>query len=356
MNSKALNTLKEEWEKLSSTEPRLRIRDAAKRLGVSEAELLASKTGDTVIKLVPEFKAILGEVEKLGKVMALTRNEQVVHERKGIYLNPTLKEESPVGLFVGEDIDLRVFFHNWTFAFAVIEQVKDDWRRSLQFFAHDGSAIHKIYLTSSSDILAFDSLVDDFRAEEQNPTLVVTGQEKEEVVEVPDEEIELESFRKGWVELKDTHDFFGLLKKYKLSRTQALRLAPEGNYAVKVQALALRKVIEKSAEVDLSIMVFVGNEGMIQIHTGPVKKLFEMGDWFNVMDPDFNLHIRETEITDVWIVRKPTTDGMVTALECFNAKGEQVVQLFGKRKPGIPELTEWRDLIQEIESEMSELT
>src|SRR5690606_21815841 len=112
----------------------------------------------------------------------------------------------------------------------------------------------------------------------------------------------------------------------------------------------LRRVLEKSAETGLSIMVFVGNDGMIQIHTGPVKKLFEMGDWFNVMDPDFNLHVRETEIAEAWIVRKPTTDGTVTSLECFNAAGEQVVQMFGKRKPGIPELLEWRELIADLES------
>src|SRR5690606_40677369 len=105
--------------------------------------------------------------------MALTRNEQVVHERKGTYLNPTLKGESPVGLFVGEDIDLRIFFHNWTFAFAVIEPVKDEWRRSLQFFANDGSAIHKIYLTPSSDAEAFDRLVESYKADDQNPLLVV---------------------------------------------------------------------------------------------------------------------------------------------------------------------------------------
>ncbi len=41
--------------------------------------------------------------------MALTRNDSVVHERKDTYLNPSLNS-GHVGLFVGEDIDLRIFW------------------------------------------------------------------------------------------------------------------------------------------------------------------------------------------------------------------------------------------------------
>jgi putative hemin transport protein len=50
------------------------------------------------------------------------------------------------------------------------------------------------------------------------------------------------------------------------------------------------------------------------------------------------------------VVRKPTEDGVVTALEFFNEEGEQVMQLFGARKPGIPELEGWRDMVAKVES------
>ena len=96
-------------------------------------------------------------------------------------------------------------------------------------------------------------------------------------------------------------------------------------------------------------MVFVGNRGIIQIHTGEVKKTMWHQQWFNVMDPDFNLHLDVTKIAEVWIVKKPTEDGEVTAIEVFNKDGEFIVQLFGKRKPGIPELQEWKDLVANLE-------
>jgi len=66
------------------------------------------------------------------------------------------------------------------------------------------------------------------------------------------------------------------------------------------------------------------------------------------MDPDFNLHLDTDKIAQVWIVRKPTADGEVTALEVYNEMGEIIVQFFGKRKPGIPELTEWRELVASL--------
>jgi putative hemin transport protein len=107
--------------------------------------------------------------------------------------------------------------------------------------------------------------------------------------------------------------------------------------------------LQKAAERKLPIMVFVGNRGIIQIHTGTVEKLFEYGEWYNVMDEAFNLHAKETEIEKAYVVKKPTDDGTVTSIEFFNKDDEDVALFFGKRKPGIPEMQDWRDLVAELE-------
>lgn len=349
MNTLATLTLKKKWETLKEENPHLRIRNAAQELGVSEVELLATQEGETATRLKPQFQDILKKVETLGKVMALTRNDKVVHERKGTYLNPSL-DNPHVGLFVGEDIDLRIFFQCWKYAFAVTEGEGKKMRQSLQFFAKDGNAVHKIYLTPTSNVEAFEDLVDSFKENDSSTSIEVTPMSPADA-EKPDQDIDIDGFQKEWIDLKDTHHFFSMLKKYGVTRTQALRLAPEGGYSVKIQADAFVTMLEGAAEREIEIMVFVGNPGMIQIHTGPVKKLVGMEGWYNVLDPDFNLHVKTPEITDAWVVRKPTEDGMVTAIECFNKDGEQVVQFFGKRKPGIPELETWSALVQEIENQ-----
>ena len=340
-------TLTERWESLKAETPGVRIRNAAEQLGVSEVELLATNCGGTVKRLRPEFKAILGRIHELGKVMALTRNQEVVHERKGEYLNGSFGPHA--SLFVGEDIDLRLFLKAWASAYAVEEESRGKTRRSLQFFAGDGEALHKIYLIPASNVENWYSLVNDFLHEDQSTNQVVIPASPE-ADELPDEDIDVEGFKAAWLAMKDTHEFFGMLRKYKVARTQGLRMAPDG-HAIKVPNSALRSALNKASERELPIMVFVGNRGSIQIHTGPVKKILDYEQWLNVMDPDFNLHVNEPKITQSWIVRKPTEDGMVTSLELFNSDNELIATLFGKRKPGIPELPEWQQLILEIEQE-----
>ncbi|MFA7686783.1 MAG: ChuX/HutX family heme-like substrate-binding protein [Moheibacter sp.] len=339
-----IHTLKEKWNQLKAAQPHLRIRNAADALGVSEGELLSTNVGECVTVLKPDFAGILSQVESLGKVMALTRNDECVHERKGVYLNGDFSSPH-AQLFVGDDIDLRIFLSEWKFAFSVNEGDK----KSIQFFGKDGMAIHKIYLTKDSNPDAFDALVEKFKSDEQNP-----GMETETIPpkadEKPDAEIDAAGFQQAWRDLKDTHAFFGMLRNFGLNRLQALRLAPDSNFAKQINNDKVVTLLEQAAAREFPIMVFVGNRGNIQIHTGNIKKVMWHGNWINVMDPNFNLHLDTTKIAQTWVVRKPTEDGMVTAVEVFNEAGEIIVQFFGKRKPGIPELEEWRTLVAELEN------
>ena len=331
--------LKSLWEAFRTENPKVRIRDAAKQLDTTEAELLASSTGETVTRLTNDFQEILKSVESLGKVMALTRNDFCVHERKGVYKNVTFS--GPMGLAVNPDIDLRLFMMQWSSAFAVDE----NGRKSLQFFGKDGEAIHKIYLVETSDVLAYDTLVKAFTAADQEEPLLIQ-KDKKVTEEKPDHEIDVAAFQEKWLNLQDTHEFHGLLRKFGVTRTQGLRLAP-GGHAVTITKESLKAVLHKASETDLEIMVFTGSAGCIQIHTGLVKNLLQTGPWFNVLDPDFNMHLREDAIASVWLVKKPTVDGIVTSIEVFDQSGEIIVQFFGKRKPGIPENEHWRLMVNE---------
>jgi putative hemin transport protein len=335
-------TLTDQWAAYQQENPKGRIRDAARALGTSEAELLATRiTGEAdspVVALVDDFKAILQQVPTLGRVMALTRNDSVVHERKGPYLNVSF--QGPMGLVLGEDIDLRLFMMHWKFGFAVNE----NGRQSLQFFGQDGEALHKIYvIEGETDAAAYEALVAQFCAPEQPGTLTTTAVAAP-APEAADDTIDVSAFRAAWRGLQDTHDFFGLLRKFGVSRTQALRLAPP-ELVRRVDNEAVVRGLEAVATTDLGIMLFVSSRGCIQIHTGPVHKLVTMGPWYNVLDPDFNLHLKLSDVAQSWVVQKPTTDGVVTALELFDAAGNNILLFFGQRKPGIPEQQAWRELI-----------
>ncbi len=330
--------LKEQYEALKAETPKLRIRDAAKQLGVSEVDLVA--TSENNIALKSDFESILKEIQSLGYVMALTRNDYAVHERKGIYTKAGFNGH--IGLVANPDIDLRLFMNAWHFGFAVLEGE----RTSLQFFAQDGEAIHKIYLNEVSNKEAFDALVKKYKADKQGEPLQTTALDKS-IFEKSDDLIDVNGFQQAWLAMEDTHEFFGLLRKFEVARKQALRLAPEG-HAVESCWPYLRKTLEVVSDRNLEIMVFIGNRGCIQIHTGKAKKLVQTGSWFNILDPEFNMHLREDAIDSVWVVKKPTKEGFVTSIEVFDAEGEMIVQFFGKRKPRIPEREDWRAVVQEF--------
>lgn len=338
--------LKAQWDALKTEQPHLRIRNAAQKLGVSEMELLATKIGNGVTRLRPEFKEILSDIESLDRVMALTRNDECVHERKGVYLNGDFSNPH-AGLFVGEDIDMRIFLSHWKKVFVVVEENARGISKSIQFFGKDGEAIHKIFLTPDSNEAAFETLVEKYKNENQQPFETSEAYELN-LDEKPDNEIDVEGFKQAWLDLKDTHDFFMMLRNFDVTRTQALRLAPDDYYAKQISKDAIVTMLEEAVKEKTPIMVFTGNKGNIQIHTGRIRKTMWHQEWYNIMDPDFNMHLDMSKIAQTWIVRKPTEDGIVTAIEVFNEMGDIIVQFFGKRKPGIPELDAWREIVEKL--------
>lgn len=340
--------LKQRWNTYRESNPNARNRQAADDLGVSEAELVEAECRLSSARLEGDWGELILELEALGPLLALTRNNAAVHEKTGVYENAELHDTHSMGQVLGDAIDLRLFLSKWAYGYAVaLEKGGGDRLRGLQFFDKYGTAVHKIYLRDESDDEAYEDLVDRYRAEdpaslqiEPRPTPNLT----------PLEDIDTERLLEGWRGLQDTHDFFPLLREVNASRLQALQIG-EGEFTRQVDLRSHRHVLEGVAEKELPIMVFVRSPGTVQIHTGPVYRLKPTsGAWFNVLDEDFNLHLHEPTIEQAWVVEKPTKDGPVTSLELYDASGTAVTQFFGERKPGRPEREEWRAILDGLKT------
>ena len=156
------------------------------------------------------------------------------------------------------------------------ESPKGD-QRSLQIYDKHGDAVHKVFLRGrTTDLMngmefverhAHDNQAAGEAFDSDRPVPAVTA----------DSDIDAAGFRDAWAQMKDTHEFFPLLRRFKLARTQALRLGP-GRLCVSAWRNArARQILQEAARDGNSIMCFVGNPGMIQIHTGPVKRVEIMG-------------------------------------------------------------------------------
>ena len=348
----SIHSIRQSFQTLR-TDEKTRHRDIAKELGMSEGELIAAFTGNNTIpsevgqmqaiRLYAKWADIMASIEPLGEVMALTRNESCVHEKVGIYKN--VSQEGPVGLMLGE-IDLRLFYRAWEYGFAVREMTKDGLKRSLQFFDRAGVAIHKIHMKSQSCIAKYDALLQQFQSHDQAPGIQVTEPDKP-AAELPDQDIDVTAWHQAWRAMRDTHDFFVLLRRFKVTRTQGLRLA-EPAFVQALPVTCVKDLLEIAASTATPLMVFVGNHGMLQIHSGLIHKVILTGSWINVMDPRFNLHLQMDSVAQAWLVRKLTNDGIVTSVALFNDDGEAIAMFFGERKPGKPELSTWRALADDL--------
>lgn len=337
------------WNALKATEPHLRIRDAAVKLGVSELELLACDPTREGTWLRPSFDEILHLIPTVGRCMALTRNDHAVSEVKGIYGGVQLGPHA--GQVIGEHIDLRVFLSRWRHGVAVVEPAGngDKPRHSLHFFDEHGAAVHKIYLQAEGDVARWEAMIEEHRADAPAELKVTPQPAPRPAGATPDEANRL-AFRAAWQAMTDTHELFGLLRTHGLTRVQALHVvAPE--WARPVGNDALGKLLEAAAAAQHRIMTFIGNQGCIQIFSGTVNRVVRSGPWLNVMDPGHNLHLREDHIAGSWVVQKPTRNGIVSSLEIYDGAGETIVQVFRKRKDGeSAEEAGWSALLAGLEA------
>ncbi|AHG20007.1 hemin transporter [Chania multitudinisentens RB-25] len=335
-------SLYQQYVQAKADNPGKYARDLAALMGISEGELTHSRVGHDAKRLQADARTLLAALENVGEVKAITRNTYAVHEHLGRYENQHLNGHA--GLILNpRELDLRLFFNQWASAFTLSEETRHGVRHSIQFFDHQGDALHKVYTTEHTDLAAWEALLAQFISAE-NPALEL---ESLNASETPSPTVDHASIDAQWRAMTDVHQFFQLLTRNNLTRQQAFR-AVENDLAYQVDNASLTQLLNAALQDKNEIMIFVGNRGCVQIFTGLIEKVMPHQEWINVFNPRFTLHLIETAIAESWVTRKPTKDGFVTSLELFAADGTQLAQLYGQRTEGQPEQHQWREQIARL--------
>ena len=322
-----------------------RDRDLAESIGITEGQLVAAFTRIDVTRLTANLDDIFPMLNGLGEVMALTRNPSCVIEKVGQYDN--YHSGVHASMVLTEEIDLRMFPKHWVHAFAIERKTDNGTKRSLQFFDAAGDAVHKIFLREGSDLAHWKELVTKLATQDQLQTLDVDPRAPVEAAKANADKAEV--LRAEWAKMTDTHQFMRLTSKLKMNRLGAYRIAGEP-LARKLETDTVPQLFEHVRDQGLEVMVFVGNRGCIEIHGGPVETLKQMGPWFNVLDPRFNLHLRSDHIAEVWAVTKPTQRGPAVSVEAFDSEGGLILQIFGRRSGETDHRPAWDRLVTNLKS------
>jgi putative hemin transport protein len=319
MEKKSYSHLSEEWENLKAQKPGIRIKEAADMLQVAEAQLLVTKCGENVKRLNHHPIAILNAISEVDEVMALTRNASVVIETNGKY--PTFLLEDH--WLVGNNDDFHIIFDTTiiTHIFAVTDEFGGQTRNSIQFFDAAGKAIHKIYFDPSVPEEAYTSITHTFLSPNQEKEINCLSYPKATRVEIS-KEIALQK----WESLKNYHRFDNLEFYLGNSLLDIVTRLGE-DLARKIPTDASTQLLLGLANKDISISYIVKNMGCTQLFRGPVRNVFVKDDWFNVKDPDFNLHILKTQLDTGYLVHVPLINNHRLALLFFNKQGELALEI-----------------------------
>ncbi len=345
------------WEARQNGKPR--HRDIAQQLQISEGQLIAAHASpddnsDAIalqaLRLRPDWAELVAALADVGTVMALTRNEACVHEKIGHYAPSS--QHAGIGIVRGADIDLRIFYQLWAHGFAVDDHSGGELQRSLQFFDASGAAMHKVFLKPGSDVAAFDALRTRFATQDQSAGMSVQAAATPAAYRA-DGEVDVASLQQAWSELKDSHDFPALLQAQQISREQACRLVGQPWARALPKGFA-RTLLEAAAAAPMPLMIFTSNTGTVQIHTGPVNKIMCMGPWLNVLDPGFNLHLREDLIASTWLVCKPSKTGLVHSIEFLDAQGQAITQIFAAQPNDASSAAAWLAWIEKLATTQTE--
>ncbi len=303
--------------------PKMRERDLAHKLGVTEAQLVAAYIDFGTFRIDNDPDKVIPAVQALGEVMALTRNESAVSEKVGTYNQYHSGKHAAMTL--DPEIDLRIFPNRWVHAFAVEKETEQGLRRSVQIFDAAGDAVHKIHLRDTSDLTAWDALKSELALLEAPAEFTV---EPRKAPPAPKgDPARAQELRDFWDGMTDTHQFMRQLPKMDMNRLGAYRIvgAP---YARRLETGAVDALLQGVQEGGFDFMLFVGNMGCIQIHTGPIGTLKAMGPWQNILDDRFNLHLRLDHIAEVYAVTKANAKGPIKSIEAFDAEGQTILQAF----------------------------
>lgn len=304
------------WKALRDENPRLRIRDAADQLNVSEAQLVALGIGESATRLCADWADLLLELHHLGPLMGLTRNDHAVHERHGGYSNIRILGE--VHLVREGGFEVALFLSEWCSGFAVSEVGHEQVRHSLQFFSQDGCAVHKIYLTNESHLTAFKELVDQFRSSDQSRVLAIETRATSHVY--PDADALWSSrLLLDWPLAADGQPL----------TVPDLSLSSEAIAHDPLPAGAAEAVLTRAAALNTPLVIAVGNPGALQLHRGPIHKILRTGPWINVLDDPFNLHLRDAQLSSGWHIRELTEEKKPSLCWC-DEQGRPALQIFSE--------------------------
>ena len=303
------NGLPDRWRRLRDLDPFVSLADAADRLDVVEADLVAALCGDGVLRLDGPFDDLIRVLPGLGRVRAVTRNRHALIETRGVYPGFAAGCAGVAG-----EVGARFFLDQWRFGYALDETCTPDGTAGLFFYDGRGRSVHEIHAESETDARSFARLVDLFGCFDQSAG--------EEIVVASPTMLAPRADLGAWLRLAEA------------ARPVAVAGLPE-----------LLEVVRGEA---IPVSVGVRSPGVVHRMTGLLHEVGCTDGGLALEAPWVRVRVAMAQVAEAWAVETPSLDGPVTSVELLDAAANVVLTVAGARRPGKPEPELWRELVARL--------
>jgi putative hemin transport protein len=275
--------LRQAWQELKTKEPRLYTRDAAKKLGVSEAHLIALGVGDTSFRLkTDDLFAFFEGFAAFGESLFLVRNEAAVLEKDAV-----LKFEDKGAFLSANGTGTHLAFAKASIAHGFVVHAGQYVKRGAQFFDAAGNAVVKAYIRDESKIPEFDGWAKQWFAADQSPAFAAQPAADAAAGHHPHGHGHSCGCSGG--DGAHAHGHCGSAK------SAPVALPPH----------SFKTLLEAAVKSGESVTVTVANGHALLSVTAPVFKLSVMGPWFNILDKELHMHLGENAVKSAAAVTDP---------------------------------------------------
>ncbi len=301
MSIDKFNELKFKWKKFQQDSPKVRIRDAAYQMKVSEAELLSTEVNEGVSFLfIPNLEIFIKEILNVDKIMLLIRSDYVVHEKTIKTKDVALVGSQILDFHNKDSIILDYDISLFRYVFFQKKMHSNRELKSFQFFDKAGRAILKIYL-KGKDLGYFDEIASKYEK--------VYNYEMQSDLHL------------------DNADFLDSTLEIKLPFDIHNSKSTCNNISYK----SLRTILEAVSNIKVPIQIHALGLGTVQYHIDSVRNIVDYGSWINVIDQKFNLHVLENGLSKASLIQYKFSNCQKYCIDFFDKNNSHVLGVAAAR-------------------------
>ena len=319
------------------TLPHTNLAEAAAALAVPEAVLVHIRRSPDLVRLKPDWPALFGALKSLGSCTLQLRASAGVQRAEcaiahtGITPSTTVLH-SDLGL-----AELRVLHPRLGSVWAVCAEGHAAGPMGIRVFDRHGNLAFEFLHGNQTDRAAFARLVSKLRANDQNQDPPCAPAPM--ALANPEPPKQPEALVRAWAGLRDAKHILRIQRQFGVDRLSLYR-ALDPSFTTPLHSGGLRDMLERCVHEELRVALSVGNRAAVQVHTGIIERVAQMGRHLTITEPTFFLLHDERSISSLWIVRRPDPLGLRTSIEALSPSGDVLLSL---RSPAVPDVGEsWR--------------